>query len=168
MPSPGTTPTLVTVPADDALAMLVILPYASTDTVGYVYVPAETPDVARSIVIFPPEPIKGLPVTAIRELEIGTKPTVEIPPPPLPPPTAAIVKLPGVTSAIVILESAGVRLNTPVLVKSTLVLELPYATVIPETPLIAVNGLVLENKLAKLSLVLLNAVYNESDPIDSF
>jgi hypothetical protein len=95
MPEPGIIPTLVTVPLLVVLAAEVILPYASSVTVGAVYVPGTTPVVARSMPMFPEETIGEL-VTTILLFDTGASPTlVTVPlPPPLPPPVDEIVTFP--------------------------------------------------------------------------
>ena len=88
IPEPGMIPILVTVPLLVVLAAAVTLPYASSVTVGAVYVPATTPVVARSIPMFPEE-TTGEFVTTILLFDTGASPTlVTVPlPPPFPPPS---------------------------------------------------------------------------------
>ena len=77
-------PTLVTVPPDAPFDAAVILPYASTVTLGLTYVPAVTPDDTKSIVMLPEETI-GEPETVNLDVDAGINPTlVTVPPPPLP------------------------------------------------------------------------------------
>ena len=109
------TPTLVTVPVEAAFAILVTRPYWSTVTVGYVYVPATTPLVAKSNVMIPLLMI-GPPVDVIlAPLPAPTTLMFETPPPPLPPPGAVIVMFP-LDCVKTILLSPAVKLVTPVFV----------------------------------------------------
>ena len=136
IPSPGTTPTLVTVPAAAALEALVTLPYASTVNVGYVYVPALTPDVAKSTVILPAL-VTGLLVTAMRDAETGVIPTlVTVPPPPLPPPFDEIVTAPFAwlivmfVPATILVTPALLIVNVPVEGTSVRLIPLPATNVV--------------------------------------
>ena len=88
-------------------------------------------------------------------------------PPPLPPPEAVIVILP-LDPVKLILLSPAVKLRTPVLV-IVIVLVLEFVLVSIPAPFANVlNGLEHANNVAKLSFVLLKAVYNESLFADSF
>jgi hypothetical protein len=88
-------------------------------------------------------------------------------PPPLPPPVAVIVILPFDPVKLILLSPA-VKLRTPVLV-IVIVLVLEFVLVSMPAPFANVlNGLAHANNVAKLSTVLLNAVYRESLLADSF
>lgn len=137
IPVPGVTPTLVTVPTDAALDIEVTRPYASTVTVGYVYVPADTPVVVKSIVNVPLETIGFvvLLVTAILAFdEPPTNPTLVTVPLPLPfppPPTNVITIFPVFPLSTTPLFAVVVMLVTPVFNMSTTPVFAFAVTVIP-------------------------------------
>jgi hypothetical protein len=162
IPDPGVIPTLVTVPDTVLFAMFVTLPYVSTVTVGFVYVAAVIPVTGKLTTIFPALMI-GVFVTD----SVLDETPILLTPPPLPPAVAVIVILPFDPVKLILLSPA-VKLTTPELVISmVLVFELVF-TVIPVLPVNVLYGLAHANNVAKLVTVLLKAVYSESLLADSF
>jgi len=151
IPDPGVIPTLVTVPDTILFAMFVTLPYVSTVTVGFVYVAGVIPVVGKLTTILPALRIGVFVTVSV----LDDTPTL-LTPPPLPPPEAVIVILPFDPVKLILLSPA-VKLRTPVLVMSiVLVFELVF-TVIPVLPVKVLNGLATFASIAKLFFVLLNA-----------
>ena len=95
MPTPDVVKfTLDTVPTDDAFAIVVTLPYWSTVTVGYVYVPAKLAKLVKSTMILPALTILPLDVVLTFSVDELTPTLVTVPLLPLLPPLLDIVTLP--------------------------------------------------------------------------
>lgn len=86
--------TLDTVPTEDAFAIVVTLPYWSTVTVGYVYVPAKLAKLGKLTIILPALTMLPLDVVPTFNVDELTPTLVTVPPLPLPPPLLEIVTLP--------------------------------------------------------------------------
>jgi len=109
----------------------------------------------------------GEPATVILDADaVATLTLVTVPPPPPPPPVEDIVILPVLPDRVIPVPAC--KYVTPELVISNIpVVELAF-TVMPVLPVKVLKGLAFANKVAKLVFVLLNAVYRESLPVDSF
>ena len=166
MPTPGVSPTDVTVPDPVPFAAEVTLPYASTVTTGLEYEPALTPLAARSRKIFPAETI-GEPLTVNLALDVGRTATlVTVPvPPPFPPLVDEIVTFPFALLTTMLVPA--MILVTPALVIVTVPLLVLAVTFIPTPEVYVLYGLAFANKISKLSCALVKAVNRESDPVDS-
>jgi hypothetical protein len=165
IPVLGLNPTLVTVPPAVPFAIDVILPYASTVTFACAYDPATTPDVAKSNAIVPEDTI-GLPETVKRDVSVETAILVTVPPAPPPPPLAEIVMLPVVPLNVT--PVPAIKRATPVFVIVTVPVVVFAVTPIASPELNVVKLLAFANNVSKFTLVLVNAVYSESLPTDSF
>jgi hypothetical protein len=122
-----------------------------------------TPELAKSIDITPLL-IIGLLVTTSLVEDTGATPTlVTVPPEPLPPPVELIVIAPEFP--VKIIPVPAFRLVTPVLLIVTVFVFESGVVEMPVPPITV--GLELLNNVLKLVTVFLNAVYNESLPIDS-
>jgi hypothetical protein len=157
--------TLDTVPTEDAFAIVVTLPYWSTVTVGYVYVPAKLAKLGKLTIMLPELTMLPLLVVLTVSVEESTPTLVTVPLLPFPPPLLEIVTFP-----LLLLSDIPVPariFTTPVFViVTTPVVELAVVDM-PVSPLNMLYGLALANNVLKFVTVLLNAEYNESLPDDS-
>ena len=126
--------------------------------------PATTPDVAKSKAIVPEDTI-GLPETVKRDAGADTATLVTVPSPPLAP-VVEIVMLPVVPLSVT--PVPAIKRATPVFVIVTVPVVALEVTPIASPGVNVVKLLELANNVSKFTLVLVNAVYSESLPTDSF
>jgi len=164
MPAPGVILTLVTVPTEVVETALVILPYWSIIIVGAIYVPLVTPELPKSNVIIPELTIGPPDEVILTLLAAPTTLILETPDPALPVEDIVTLPFPLVTvilvPATILVTPVFVIVIVPLLALLEVLIPAPFAKVL--------YGLAQANKLAKLFAVLLNAVYSESLPNDSF